>query len=144
MVDMLRSYGSASNEDIKDFELKNGIVLHEQYKKFLIENNGGKANLPEISIGSWGITTVNTFYGLNLDNIHNLEDVLERIDHFPIDQAMPIADDPGGNIFLIGTDDSSFGKVYFWDHAEWPEDLEPIETLIEVASSFDDFVNLTQ
>lgn len=56
---------------------------------------------------------------------------------------IPIADDPGGNLFVINVDKTGdFGKIYFWDHNN-ESDGEPqpyYGNVHFIANSFCEFI----
>ncbi|MBS1656290.1 MAG: SMI1/KNR4 family protein, partial [Bacteroidetes bacterium] len=42
MIEKKREFGAIQEIELNDFEKENGILLPDDYKKFLLEFNGGK------------------------------------------------------------------------------------------------------
>ncbi len=128
--------------DLEALEKKLDVSLPKQYRNFLLEQNGGRPDLPDFIVPNWGESVANTFYGVGIGGLYDLDAVLYRLDDvIPIDRVIPIADDPGGNQICLGIRSEYFGKIYFWVHDEMDED--EVRPLIEVAPSFEAFVKQT-
>ena len=57
--------------------------------------------------------------------------------------ALPIAEDPGGNLFLLSLAGDSRGAVFFWDHEEEPVDAvdwSDFDNVHQVAGTFAEFL----
>jgi len=137
-----------TEEDIKAFEKKNNIALPNDYRKFLIQYNGGEPLDPLFKKNNeLGTIVVNTLYGLNTeekyDDIdHTIQTYTNRISN----QFIPIGDDPGGNQIVLGISGPFKGKIYFWDHNTELENDEFTENVLPgnmylLADSFNEFLN---
>jgi hypothetical protein len=142
MIPMTETYGVASNSDLEAFEKKLGVSLPQQYRDFLLTQNGGRPDLPEFKVPNWGDAVANTFYGVGVGGCDDVEASLQSLDDvMPIDRVIPIGDDPFGNQICLGIRGEYFGKIYFWVHDEMDED--EVRPLFEVALSFEAFVKQT-
>lgn len=133
-------------EDVKDFETKIGLVLPEDYKKFLVEKNGGVPKKSKINTDLLGTKVVQQFYAIkNPAKNYTLSYLLEIYSGRIPDRMLPIADDPAGNLYLCQLQPGdTCGKIYFWNHEE-EADGEPqpyFDNIIHVADSFSDFLSL--
>lgn len=139
MIPMTKTYGVATTTALDALEIRLGTSLPQQYRDFLLAQNGGLPDLPEFEVPNWGESIVNVFYGVGIGGVYDLAAVLNRLDDvIPIDHVIPIGDDPGGNQICLGIKDEFFGKIYFWVHDVMDED--EVRPLIEVAPSFEAFV----
>lgn len=133
--------------DMNQFEDEIGIKLPEQYRLFMLENNGGKIlpnffNIPESTIK---YSLLSKFSSINSDGYgFGTRQILNyKKDRFP-DGFIPIGIDPGGNLILMGLRDSYREKVYFWDHETEPEDrmtvVEEYPNMYFLANNFNEFI----
>ena len=90
-----------SDADISKFEQRIGAVLPEQYRRFLLEFDGGIPTPDTIDVeGLPGASTdVQVFFGIgssieSSDLNRNLTTLAERLE----DELLPIATDSGGNV----------------------------------------------
>jgi len=123
------------------FEENYKIIIHLDYKKFLLECNGGRlkreAIFNELKTGK-EISCIDTFFGFCEDNVndisYNMECYLGRIPK----EMVPVAHDPGDNLVMLSVASSDFGRIYFWNHeAEGDNSFFPIL----IANSFGDFLS---
>ncbi|MBR0396018.1 MAG: SMI1/KNR4 family protein [Clostridiales bacterium] len=109
---LISKYGNGSEELVREFEGKYGIVLDEDYCKFLVKYNGG--DTPNTHVGIRGCSTdLRYLYGINTEE--SIEDHLQ----LPVCENMqylPIGTDSFGNYFVIGLTDDNKGGIYFCDH----------------------------
>jgi hypothetical protein len=58
--------------------------------------------------------------------------------------TIAIAEDPGGDLFLLSVDGDSKGSVFYWDHENEPvdeaTDWEDFENVYPIADSFEEFL----
>ncbi len=139
-------------EDIAIFERDFNIRLPDDYRAFLLQNNGGR---PEedwcfdfVEVGRTEVTgsCVSDFYALDPDEVMRWHD-LRRARFAQIDsQKLPdglliIAVDPGGNYICMSVAEEDYGHVVFANH-----ELEVSETgyhvVSPVADSFTDFLDM--
>lgn len=147
MLSFSKTYPPTSESEINDFEQKWNINLPENYKNFLLENNGGRPaedltfpikNDPPLNLG-----VINFFYGINAGE-HNDLDKEMRVHEDRVPKGfVPIAGDPMGNEICLAVSGEHEGEVYFWEHEEEAEDGEEptMQNMYLVANSFEEFLN---
>ncbi len=115
---------SLSEEDIQKFELVIGQQLPDEYRRFLLQHNGGH---PEPSVfniqgdmitGKGNNSVVNRLFGLhNGPHSSLMLNVRTFHERLPKD-LIAIGDDPFGNLLCISLGAKDTGCIYFWDHEE--------------------------
>lgn len=136
-----------TEQDILNLEHKLNVNLPQDYKGFLLQNNGGSPVedwvfdftqiLPESGKPFDNSSVIRKFSTLSelpvfYDNLIGEELIPEKF--------LPIASDPGGNQILLCTNENNHGKIYFADHGMY--DLETDYWLMtELADSFTEFIN---
>ena len=129
------------NEIVKQ-EIYFKCEFPEDYKKFLLEYNGG---IPEKTLiyfsNDGGI--IDLFFGFCDDDIYGLRKNNASYLNRKPSNMMPIACDPGGNLFLMSIRGNDYGSIYFWDHEFEVEDDQEADysNLTFVAKSFTDLIN---
>jgi len=136
---------------IMKFEEQFAIKLPNDYKEFMLENNGG---IPEgewvfdfVEIGDTNSTSsvVRNFLVIydeetnNTDSLNKSYQIL-RNDGYLQPNIMPIGTDPGGDLICMSLSNESYGKIYFCN-----QELEDPDTgymiLSQIAVSFVDFLD---
>lgn len=111
------------NRDIETFEQKYQVHLPENYKKFLLLNNGGKSVKRRFKTADGIITSsVMLFLPLSKETDSNLESFYEKYcvnKIIPIN-LIPIGIDPADSLICI----SQQGEVYYCDMDYFEEDNE--------------------
>lgn len=129
------SYKPLVSEDIKSFENEYGIKLPDDYKKFLLLNNGGKPVKRRFKTSDGTITTsimlflpISEQTELNLKNFYNKYNLGKIVPS----NLMPIGIDPADSLICleIGGND----KVYFCDMDYFEEDDELKDEYIKLIS----------
>jgi cell wall assembly regulator SMI1 len=125
-----------SANEISEFEKHYDVNLPEDYKRFLLRNNGGRPVPDFFTVWDDGDgVSVSWFcsvkYGddrldLTLDMLWLAEQVVPRT-------LLPVANDPGGDLICISLDEKEYGKVYMWFGST---DSEPVL----LASSFTELI----
>ncbi len=127
---LISKYGNGSEELVREFESKYGIVLDEEYRKFLVKYNGG--DTPNTHVGIRGRSTdLRYLFGINTPE--NIEDNLQT-PVFENKLYLPIGVDSFGNYFAIELSEDSKGKIVFCNH-------EKGFSLNQIADSFVHFIN---
>lgn len=137
------------SSDVKKFEEMHNVSLPEEYKKFLLKNNGGKpvaedAFHYESELETYSDSAVRYFFSLFSDNNsveYNFE-IYVLAKRIP-SSMLPIAADYAGNVVCISISNDTFGKIYFWDHEEELEDDDnnpSHDNLYLIADSFTEFL----
>lgn len=134
---------TADVESIAAFEVKTGLILPEDYKRFLRERNGGRPQPSAFDVPNWPgeWSDVGDFFALYSGKECNLEAWHEMLRHRLPHGFLAIADDPGGNFICLGTTPPYNGKVYYWDSSNDWDIPEGADTLFEVASGFETFLD---
>lgn len=125
-------FGKLTPAKLKAFEKSLGTALPEPYRTHLLHHNGGYVR----GAGDMGV----------LHHVRGLHDGPDWA-RFP-DRAkaygglvparlLPIADDPGGNLFCIVLSGSDRGAVCFWDHERAGD---PAGSVIPLAPDFGAFL----
>ena len=133
------TFGKLSVEELNDFEIVNQIKLPEDYRIFLLENNGG---IPLLQINQDSDKVVTYIFGM-----HNGDYYASLYKHIDMFQkrlpfgTFPIASDPFGNLFIMSLSPENHGQIFFWDHEEEPaeQDGHYIENISFVSYSFTEF-----
>jgi hypothetical protein len=134
--------GSNDSKIILLLEKKIGTKLPEDYRLFLLENDGGAPMSDGIPVPQHAekVMTVQILFGFNRDIESsciewNMYIFRERIP----DNLMPIGSSDSGDLYLINLSGDDYGKIYFWDHEDecgkncW-------DNIYFVASSFSEFL----
>lgn len=109
-----------STDRINAFERRNGLVLGDAYRRFLLESNGGAPTSDRLVVPSWRgkSTSLARFFGLETGGDDDLEAVLRNVEDYLPAGYLPIAEDSGGNLVCLGAVSDHVGKIYFWDHED--------------------------
>lgn len=133
-----------AEKDIINLEATLDIKLPEEYRKFLLEFNGGRPTPRGFkTIDKKVHSRVKMFIPLGIENHQNLEKVyLEYVVGNKIPNTVfPIAIDPLENFILLSLDKKNFGTVLFWDRMEEKEGYTAsFKKIKHVASSFTEFL----
>lgn len=125
-------------------EKKMGIKLPEDYRQFLLKNNGGRpdpANFPIRGLENNPFGGIHFFGGIG-DNIESVNiDWSYKIFRGRIPKnLLPIASDPMGNLICLSLGVEDQGTVYYWDHDD--EHSSPTyRNVYFIASSFPPFLD---
>ncbi|HUC81845.1 MAG TPA: SMI1/KNR4 family protein [Flavisolibacter sp.] len=135
-------FGKVNLTDIDDFEKHNNVQLPDDYRQFLIHYNGGK---PVPNIEPTIRSDVQWIYGMVVEPYYaslfqHLETFSGRIPSW----YMPIANDSGGNLYVMSLYAENHGTIAFWNHeneADEGEADEYFDNMKFVAGSFTEFLN---
>jgi len=136
----INAFGNISDEMINKFEQHIGFALPEDYKKFLLEYNGGTSQKRYstffVKVLDQEIP-LDVLFGLNagkLDlqkwNDEYMEDMFEK--------SLIIGDDPGGGLIVL-INNSDMKGVYYWDDSFNFEQSSEEQNIYKIADSFRDF-----
>lgn len=132
-----------TESEVCSFERTLNATLPESYRKFLINENGGRPDLNKsFLIGNKGLSediSVHYFFGLHSGRIGSLEKKLSIFKGRIPTGFVPIGCDPFGNLFLIQISGENHGKIFFWDH-ERETESPAMDNISFVADSFEAFV----
>lgn len=115
-----------AQEDLVRLEDQLKIELPDEYRRFLLQNNGGR---PEPDVfrfidSSQSITqdSVAWFMCIKPEHINDLYETMSELTGRIPDNMLPIAVDSFGNYICLITIGESRGEIYFWDHELETED----------------------
>jgi hypothetical protein len=142
----LTSWGENKEEDILAFEKQIGFSLPDDYRRFLLKNNGADVNSQTFFVkGLDQEVLMDVFYGLKNYEARSLTlgywlkelgDEIEKKD-------LIIGRDPGGHKILYITEGEDAG-IYFWDTNHFfPQSAENGDTYF-VAKTFTEFCDSLQ
>lgn len=135
------SFTPLVSQDIEGFENKYGINLPENYKRFLLLNNGGKSVERRFKTADGTITSsVMLFLPISKETDSNLESFYEKycINKIIPSNLIPIGVDPVESLICIDEQD----KVYFCDMDYFEEDGELKDEYVKlVSANFTSFLN---
>jgi hypothetical protein len=127
---LLRAYlhkSKPTRERISQFEKEYSLKLSNDYAEFLMIHNGGHPNKNIINVVGHN-RVISRFFAMETPlTAASLDWVITVYQgRFP-NGFLPIADDPGSNLFLIdATRSDNNGRVYFWSHdGEVEEEEQP-------------------
>ncbi len=137
-------YGTLSKNELEHFEEMFNVSLPDDYRDFLLKNNGGQPTpsffwiQPNIDGSS-----VLHFFGLN-DGPKHLSLLTyfgELRSNFPF-TLLPICDDGLGNFLCLGISSNNHGEVFFLDHDVYPfNNQDSNKGIIKIANSFSEFLD---
>ncbi|QUG40139.1 SMI1/KNR4 family protein [Psychrobacillus sp. INOP01] len=119
------SFKPLVSQDIEAFENEYGINLPENYKRFLLLNNGGKPVKRRFKTADGTITSsVMLFLPLSKETDSNLESFYEKYCTNKIvpSNLIPIGVDPADSLICLTISEQD--KVYFCDMDYFEEDNE--------------------
>jgi cell wall assembly regulator SMI1 len=148
------SHPPIGGAELQQLQAGLGRPLPEDYQRFLLLHNGGRADPPAFAL-RWNDASLAKRFPKGLihvmfcidassasDLMRNLASYRERI---PAD-TLPIGMDPGGNILLLGLAPPHTGRVLFWvqDHeVAWEDGETPDFSNVGLAAqSFNEFLQL--
>lgn len=146
VIEMMRSPRGATELDVARFERVNNLALPKSYRRFLSEQNGGRPRDGEFPVPGWGVTVVDTFFGIGTGDSYDLQRQLDHLADSRNIDLLPIATDPGGLLLFLGIRGPHVGSIFFWDHkdaASQPvqvgDDFEAFAALLKPEGAFDSY-----
>ncbi len=127
---------------LSQFEAAIATRFPQDYRSFLLDSNGGTPESNVVTIGDTESFDVRTFFGVD-DTADGLARALETYRERVPENAVPIADDNCGNLFVLAINGRDSGNVYFWDHEFEADEGEPPrnDNLTLVARSFSELLD---
>lgn len=109
-------FGKLQIKTLEDFEELNEIKLPNDYREFLIKFNGGGPYPNGVAL-QYGDTDVQYIFGMHDGPFYsNFFAYLDAyVDRVPTGY-IPIANDSGGNLFIMSLRPENFGEISFWRH----------------------------
>lgn len=137
------SFKSLASQDIEAFENEYSVNIPENYKKFLLLNNGGKPVKRRFKTADGTITSsVMLFLPLSKETDSNLESFYEKYCTNKIvpSNLIPIGVDPADSLICLTIGEQD--KVYFCDMDYFEEDNELKDDYVKLISeNFTLFLN---
>ena len=130
--------------DFADAEDLLSTQLPEEYKEFLLANNGGAPSKTYFMTEDESVETDVRFFLPYDDGAE--ETVMDEIENITLEgvlpkQIFPIATTSCGNRVVLSCRKDDFGVVYFWAWDEQGDDRPSYDFLHEVAEDFTSFVD---
>ncbi|EAY28641.1 SMI1/KNR4 family protein [Microscilla marina] len=130
-----------TQQDIDNWEQKEGIVLDKTFQRFLLEYNGGVPTHRQTHVGDLDETIiVNSFFSLE-----QIQEECKKYKNILPEHLLPIGFDELGNRICISKETTNNGGIYYYD-LRW--DLEDDETpevfQYFLANSINTFINQLQ
>lgn len=146
-IEFRRSRPALTESDLAAFEERLHIKLPQDYRNFLLVNNGGKPRLKTFPIQNNPSDThayIEYFLCICEDDIYDLSIWIRRYRHRVPMQMIPIAIDPGGNLICLTISGENPNKLYFWDHEnEVEQGSQPWDkNLYFIANNFTELIYL--
>jgi hypothetical protein len=115
-----RAFATTSHEEIAQFENRRGVILPDEYKRFLLMYNGGRPKPNAFDVPEWPHENsgLQRFFGIHPGKDYDLEHEWEGYADRVPGELMPIACDSFGNLICLGIKGGRRGKIYFWDHED--------------------------
>jgi hypothetical protein len=146
VIEMMRPVRGAAELEVARFERANNLALPKNYRRFLGEQNGGRPKDGEFPVPGWGVTVVDTFFGIGTGDSYDLQRQLDRLANPRNSELLPIATDPGGLRLFLGIRGPHVGGIFFWDHkdsASQPvqvaDDFESFAASLKPDGAYDDY-----
>ena len=143
---MMETAPPAAVAEIAGIEQKVGASLPDDLRAFLEQSNGGVFSAEFVELAKGEYTVLNAIYALGDSDYGSMaEEYASLTEDQRIPRlALPIGEDPGGNLFLLCLEKAGYGQVYFWDHeVEAPSGgtaFADFPNVRRIAGSFDAFV----
>ena len=150
---MSKSGPHLSENDINDLESQLGLRLPEDYRRFMLEHNGGWPEVDwcfDFAEPSTGTITDSVLMDIMVyypgaatepkyDDLVSCNKMLHNEGYIP-QHYLQIATDSCGNLICLSTDEKDYGYMYFGDHGL--EDTDTGYTAMGwITDSFTEFIN---
>lgn len=140
MTKIKKPNSKISKEQLADFEKQINANLPEDYKQFLLLNNGGQPDKTEFTAKKYGNSILQRFFGFDtLYSTDNFDYILNTFKGRVPNDFLPIGRDLLGNLILIGIKQKYEGKIYFWWHENEGEKKAWLKNIFSISKSFTDF-----
>lgn len=138
------SFPPTTENAVLDFETTIGHRLPNDYRTFLLKDNGGEQPEPDcFRVETGEITALAVLFPIGVPN-----DFYDLAGHFKSKQddlpkhVIPIGLDIGGNTICLAIAGDANGTVLFWDHeVEADQDNDEWENLYFCARNFTEFLD---
>lgn len=141
---MFSSFESLDYKDLELFQKKYNINLPEDYKAFLLKNNGGSANDEIICFNAEKIEepiALGTLFGVGYTKKSLSIETWQNEYGDELSENMLIIGHATGSGLLLLINQRDWKGVYFWDNCLDYENSTQDECMYFVAKTFKDFLN---
>lgn len=119
MVEISNQGPSISEEQVAALEEKLGARLSGEYRRFLLQNNGGRPdrNVVDVQRAPGTPTDVQVFFGIGrrIESSNLGWNLALIVDRCPTQHVLPIACDSGGNLFCLKVTKGIASEVVYCD-----------------------------
>ncbi|OEH81628.1 SMI1 / KNR4 family protein [Enterococcus rivorum] len=142
----MESFSGATENKVINLEKKYGLSLPEDYKKFLLDCNGGiveKDSSNEISVEDINEKIViDVLYGIDTANEKaNIDYWMDSLSDDLLENTVIIGDDLIQGLILIICDGENEG-VYYWDDSYHFENSDDEMNTYWIANTFTEFIKM--
>lgn len=141
-IDFENSFNQLDSEEIEHFEQEHNIKLPDDYKNFLLTDNGGKPKKRRFTTADGTITSsIMLFFPIAEETDLNIMTFYNKYNQGKIipSNFLPIGIDPAENLICLKLDEDNY--VYFCDFDYYDEDNELLpENIKLISESFRDFL----
>ncbi len=146
-IELTDTHGPLDERRIAELEERFGARLPEDYRRFLLQHNGGRPDPADFRLadrqGAYTDSRVEAFLSVYDGEHFNFEKVLACFKgpepRIPAN-LVPIARDPFGNLICLSIAGPDGGTVYFWDHERESEGEPTYDNVDRIADSFGEFL----
>ncbi|WP_058487072.1 SMI1/KNR4 family protein [Defluviitalea phaphyphila] len=137
-------YGKATMQMIDEFEQYVGFSLPNDYKRFLLEYNGGK---PKERYYTFFVQELNE--NIPFDVLYGLNTAIKQVDlkmwydeykEDLLENCIIIGSDSGTGLIILINEDEDEG-IYYWDHSWYFEQSNEENNVYKISDSFQEFFN---
>lgn len=150
-IDFDDSGPKLSEQKLSKFETKIAYRLPEDYRKFMLRQNGGTPVMEMMfsfqESGKNSDSVIDSFYAIAAEA--DVTTISEAVETYIVSgripsSLLPIADDQFGNQLCIDVSGETRGAVYFWNHERESSvhDTSLVFPLSLISGSFDHFLGL--
>ena len=121
-MNLNNSFADIKLEDINQLELLINITFPDEYRKFLLQNNGGETKFQDYKINGEYFGDVAYFLGIRkYPSSGDLRTLFEEHREVILSGFLPIAVSHGGDLICISCSNNNCGDICHWDHetANW-------------------------
>jgi len=134
---------SLTEKRLVQVEALAGCPCPPDYRRFLLQFNGGKPSPAKFSIPEYDYdVTVDLFF--HVDAAHRSCDLcycLREFDGDMPERFVPIGRNPGGNILLMDLSEDGKSPIFYWDVSNFHPSSSDEGNTYQIADSFSDLLD---